>query len=215
MVTDACGTIVESSIGTITAPAPIVVALTSASIKGVCKVTAIATGGTPFPSNQQYNFSWQTSPNFYVTPVNSGGSSTISVPAGTSVTVTVVDSKQCVKQNNTTSCPNPKMLNNDNADSSENDQEHLPNGNISNNENVIIYPNPTNEKINIDFSYSEKLVGNISLYNSIGKIVRVIKDGVIEKEIHNIDISEFANGVYYIAIRTDKWTKTERLVIQK
>jgi len=213
-VIDACNNFTRAISGVISAPTEIVVTLSSVSIKGVCKVTATATGGSPFFTYQKYNFFWQTSPNVNVYPVYGMGSSTISVPAGTSVTVTVVDSRQCYKQKNIGACPVFMPLNEDN-EVSEGTIESITEDNINYNENFIIYPNPTNEKINIDFSYDEKLTGKICLYNSMGELVRVIKDGAIEKEIHNIDISEFAAGVYYVAIRTDKWAKTERLVIQK
>jgi hypothetical protein len=80
------------------------------------------------------------------------------------------------------------------------------NGSIQNNE-LLIYPNPANEKVIIE-------LGNLSgeylkIMNAIGQIVYAaeIKNTKIE-----IDLSDFANGIYTLQVQTAKGIVLKKLV---
>ena len=75
-------------------------------------------------------------------------------------------------------------------------------------ENLDIYPNPTQGKLNIA---SADRINTLSITNIIGKEILFVKDfsGKI------IDLSSYRNGVYFINISTDKGTHIEKIIITK
>ena len=80
------------------------------------------------------------------------------------------------------------------------------NGSIQNSE-LLIYPNPTNEKVIIELG---NLIGqHLKITNAIGQIVYAaeIKNTKIE-----IDLSDFANGIYTIQVQTAKGIVLKKLV---
>lgn len=74
-------------------------------------------------------------------------------------------------------------------------------------ENINIYPNPTTGIINFNFLNSD--VEKISILDVTGKII-------IEKSVNsqtdNIDISNYANGLYLIKLQTDKELFTKKII---
>ena len=80
------------------------------------------------------------------------------------------------------------------------------NGSIQNNE-LLIYPNPANEKVIIE-------LGNLSgeylkIMNAIGQVVY---DAEIKNTKIEIDLSDFANGIYTIQVQTAKGIVLKKLV---
>ena len=75
-------------------------------------------------------------------------------------------------------------------------------------ENLDIYPNPTQGKLNIA---SADRINTLSITNIIGKEILFVKDfsGKI------IDLSSYRNGVYFINISTDKGTHIEKIILTK
>ena len=75
-------------------------------------------------------------------------------------------------------------------------------------ENLDIYPNPTQGKLNIA---SADRINTLSITNIIGKEILFVKDfsGKI------IDLSSYKNGVYFINIKTDKGTHIEKIILTK
>lgn len=63
---------------------------------------------------------------------------------------------------------------------------------------IFLYPNPTNGKVNINFSDRE--INNIKVFNSIGIMV-------LNKEINNtfyeLDLENFPKGVYYLTFTSE------------
>ncbi len=65
-----------------------------------------------------------------------------------------------------------------------------------------IYPNPTDDVLNLSYSQDQAIVvNNISIYNMLGQLVLVIPNA---KTIQNIDVSKFSNGEYLVKIDTNK-----------
>lgn len=71
---------------------------------------------------------------------------------------------------------------------------------------VAVSPNPTNGKITVNANVSK---GNVIVFDMVGKQVALgnIVDGQAE-----IDLSEFANGVYFVKISDDNDMKTIKIV---
>jgi hypothetical protein len=73
-------------------------------------------------------------------------------------------------------------------------------------EGISIFPNPTSGIIQIQNKYSE--AGNIQITDNLGSIIKEQK----LSDSKQIDISNVANGVYFIKILTDRQTITKRII---
>jgi polyhydroxybutyrate depolymerase len=73
------------------------------------------------------------------------------------------------------------------------------NGTLSVNEfdnvQVIVYPNPTNSKINLSLNFSEEL--NYELFSSLGKLLII---GTIKTNNQEIDLSNLSPNIYYLKL---------------
>jgi M6 family metalloprotease-like protein len=80
--------------------------------------------------------------------------------------------------------------------------------NISNENNFEIYPNPSSGifNLNINFDYSE-----ISLTNVIGE--EIFKN--INQQVNQINLSDQANGLYFLKIKTNQEVLTRKIIISK
>jgi len=65
----------------------------------------------------------------------------------------------------------------------------LPPARITSEQQILIYPNPTNGVVNFNISL------DIAVYSSIGKLI------IEEKNVNMIDISSFSKGIYHFAIK--------------
>ena len=65
------------------------------------------------------------------------------------------------------------------------------------NQSIKIYPNPTADLIQIDFS--EKIQGTISLYSLQGQ---QLKQTAIQNRIISLDLGDLSNGVYFLKIES-------------
>ena len=66
-----------------------------------------------------------------------------------------------------------------------------------------LYPNPTTGKVMLKFALDKPKDIKVTVYNIIGKIVSVAKWKNVTSEIYRINLSEKANGIYYLNIQTD------------
>jgi hypothetical protein len=65
---------------------------------------------------------------------------------------------------------------------------------------IFVYPDPENDKITVDFDLKKASNVNIHLYNSNGKIVKVINEpSIIDKDL-TIDVNGLPSGIYYLNI---------------
>lgn len=79
----------------------------------------------------------------------------------------------------------------------------------SSNDKLSFYPNPTNGKL---FISSSNIVNyKFSIYNIMGKQCKVIE----LMGTNEIDLSELANGIYYIRIENNNLMETKKIVITK
>jgi len=84
----------------------------------------------------------------------------------------------------------------------------------SNNENIVIYPNPTSDKFKLSLNNKEDGKITISIVNAAGVTVKTITDtktGLFEKEI---SVQGFPAGVYYVKTTVNSFTTTKSILIQ-
>jgi choice-of-anchor B domain-containing protein len=84
--------------------------------------------------------------------------------------------------------------------------------NDRNNDNLMIYPNPAAEKINLEFlDNTENRI--IKIYNSFGEELFIQNIG--RNKTANISTENFNSGVYYIEIVENNNSRTRKLIISK
>jgi len=74
---------------------------------------------------------------------------------------------------------------------------------------ISIYPNPANEKININIP--KQTDGAIIMKNTSGQVVYSNEIGLLQE--NSIDSKSLSNGVYFIEITSHLGTKTEKIII--
>ena len=76
-----------------------------------------------------------------------------------------------------------------------------------------VYPNPAHEQVNISV---KELSGNTSLYlfDISGKIIYTESFYASENMIKSINVSAFAQGIYFIRLQNDREHLTQKLIIQ-
>ena len=78
-------------------------------------------------------------------------------------------------------------------------------------------PNPFNPSTNIYFSLPKDNEVNITLYNSLGQMVSVILNERLKKGEHvrKFTAPALPSGVYYYELRTEDYSITNRMVLNK
>ncbi len=91
------------------------------------------------------------------------------------------------------------------SDTSIGDGEKI--GNEQPTKQLIVTPNPTNGKFTIVLTNSADKY--VRIYSSTGKLVKTIV--VLDRKI-DVDITDFANGLYYVKVRTTKGDITKKIL---
>ena len=77
---------------------------------------------------------------------------------------------------------------------------------------VKIYPNPSTGKLYIELENPGNNDLSIRIINVNGQVIYI--KNVLTKPIEEIDLSNYAKGIYFIQVRSDKYFKTEKLIIE-
>jgi len=77
---------------------------------------------------------------------------------------------------------------------------------------LIIYPNPSSEKISILFNRTDNAQINVELYNLNGELIDIIYKGINKREI-NYNFNYVARGIYIIKIKTDENIFIRKVII--
>jgi hypothetical protein len=84
---------------------------------------------------------------------------------------------------------------------------------IALNNSVSVYPNPTNNKLNIHFDIPMRNL-SISIYSADGRLVNQIQKDQSNTLI-DVNTSSFPEGYYIVKIQTDKGIFSRRFVVQR
>jgi len=76
----------------------------------------------------------------------------------------------------------------------------------SNESNLMIYPNPCNNFVNI---VASDQVDSLTLYDNTGKIIFTCKNSNL------LDLSEYSNGFYFIKIKTIENKTITKKILKK
>lgn len=75
---------------------------------------------------------------------------------------------------------------------------------------IVLYPNPSKEYFTISIPQGLEKNGKIEIYNSIGQ--KVITKNVISDSDLNVNVSNFANGVYFVNLNIGDAVKTLKFI---
>jgi len=79
---------------------------------------------------------------------------------------------------------------------------------LFNDDKISIYPNPINDKFNIEID-NQKESCNLQIFNTIGQVILNKK---IINTIEQIDLSGQAAGVYFVKVQTEKNTVVKKII---
>ncbi|MFA8343199.1 MAG: T9SS type A sorting domain-containing protein [Rhodothermaceae bacterium] len=85
-------------------------------------------------------------------------------------------------------------------------------------ENYILrqnYPNPFNPMTKISYGIPHKSLVEIKVYDSLGREIRVLKNKVLEAGNYTVSFDgvNLPSGVYFYQLKTDKYTKTRKMIL--
>ncbi len=79
--------------------------------------------------------------------------------------------------------------------------------------NFVIYPNPTNDEINILFTEKKNKKISININNVFGKMIYFEKDNSALEKLIKIDVSNFPSGIYFVNIQTPDGVITKKIIV--
>ncbi len=83
--------------------------------------------------------------------------------------------------------------------------------------NLIIFPNPAQNQVNIEFRLSVSEPVSIKIYNLFGKELLFLPLNVYQAGINDVNLAlpDFGSGIYLMEFRTSNELKIEKILIQK
>ncbi len=78
----------------------------------------------------------------------------------------------------------------------------------------IIYPNPAQDILNIQFADNKTLVSSITIYDLLGKVIYTSNINNIS-DVYSISTNHLQNGLYFISIQANNTVHTKRVLIKK
>lgn len=81
---------------------------------------------------------------------------------------------------------------------------------------LSVYPNPANEQTSVAVSIAETSDVKVEIYNSVGTLVYVENTANLSagKYYYNINVAEFASGMYIVKTTVNETVKTAKLSVQ-
>jgi uncharacterized surface protein with fasciclin (FAS1) repeats len=81
--------------------------------------------------------------------------------------------------------------------------------------NFSVYPNPAATSVTIEYTLKTQAEVSVEIYNILGSEVRTVSEGIMPNGVnrHDIDVSEFESGLYFIVIKADNDQITKSLNI--
>jgi hypothetical protein len=77
----------------------------------------------------------------------------------------------------------------------------------------LLYPNPSNQLVQISIPNTTEMMDTVTLYDVLGKSIKVINN--IAANQLTLDVSEMAKGVYFVEIQTESNNKMIKKLVVK
>jgi hypothetical protein len=82
-------------------------------------------------------------------------------------------------------------------------------------ENATIYPNPTSDAMMFNVVFDKEVELNVAIMDVTGRIIETRNTGKVYATQMRFDVSNFAEGVYFVRISAEGQTTTKRFVVVK
>ena len=90
----------------------------------------------------------------------------------------------------------------------------IPGGGAVGSLELTVFPNPTQDVLNVRFESFPEAEGDVNIYDSMGKVV-FTKNVDMEKTVSlPINISDFHNGVYFMKVKSKNRTTVKQFIKQ-
>jgi PKD repeat protein len=86
---------------------------------------------------------------------------------------------------------------------------------VSLEEGISIFPNPSNGQFTMKIDMNDAQVIDVELYNAIGQIVTTKSINHTNSSVVNFDVTNQANGFYFVKVKTKNGTVTKRVAVTK
>lgn len=80
---------------------------------------------------------------------------------------------------------------------------------------ISLFPNPTNGELNMNVNFENSQDLNIVVYNGIGEVIHIIDRKDVVTASYQIDLSQEAEGVYFVRFDTDLGRLTKSVVVTR
>lgn len=81
--------------------------------------------------------------------------------------------------------------------------------------NVTLYPNPSNGMVSLIATLPGVQTLDVAVYNSLGQLMSNVKYDGVSSNVFNMDLSTYANGVYFVSVNNGSEKIVKRLIINK
>ena len=86
--------------------------------------------------------------------------------------------------------------------------------NVVNEPGFVMFPNPANDKLNIITDFEGAGTYLVEIVNSLGQLTeRINKDNSNKKT--EVDLTRYAEGVYFVKVKAERYSTTQRLVVSR
>ncbi|HXP49623.1 MAG TPA: C10 family peptidase, partial [Bacteroidia bacterium] len=82
-------------------------------------------------------------------------------------------------------------------------------------ENVKLYPNPTNGIVTAEISLGDASNMQVEVYNTLGQLVQQAQWNTMLNSTHTINLSGQTSGMYFVKFITDKSTITKKIMLNR
>ena len=79
---------------------------------------------------------------------------------------------------------------------------------------ISIFPNPTDGHTSVSIDLPTSTPVRLALFNAMGQVVQAEQLNGQESYLHQLDLSGFAKGVYYLEVSTDSNKAVKKIVVQ-
>jgi hypothetical protein len=81
--------------------------------------------------------------------------------------------------------------------------------------NLLVYPNPTRGILNVEFDNIDNKISSLSIVNILGDIIynENIENKTSKYSI-KIDLSKYANGIYFVKLKTEDRYLSKKIILQ-
>ena len=83
---------------------------------------------------------------------------------------------------------------------------------LDNKNSISLYPNPSNNYVNLKIQNSNNESLTLNIYNTMGSIVKTLR---INDKDNQVDVSDLTNGIYFMSLSSDNYNAKQKLVINK